>query len=704
MADALAASGRGSWRDAAFMDPVIQAGLKRIGVGLETGLTVVCLLLFSGVLLAFFEVTVTADEQPILRLLWYPIYLFVLIGVLLRPATMATMAAVNVLALLPVGLAILSAQWSWEPDITFRRTVALSFTVLFGLYLAARYSWRDLLTMLAVVFGVLAVGSYVMALTFPARGVMQVEFPGVWQGVFLQKNELGSMMTRGVLVFGAILALYADRRRNVWPWIGLLLCLSLVVISTSKTSLVATLAIGAVMLSITMLRRGAATSVAFLCAAGLGLVLFAGLMVWDVDLFLELLGKDRSLTGRTDIWNALGRSVAERPWLGYGYGVFWRDELGPAWWVREATQWSVPSAHNGWLETALSIGLFGCVLAALYMIAAAMVGAARIWSRPEMLFALPYIVVTAVFSMSESIILQHNNVSWVLFVMAAAKIFAPRESLPDAAPARAPARPGACAPARFGDTVSAPLTLFRVTLRLGAPMIDLSADLAGLAAGLERTRPADGRGRVIMFTSPHGGAGVSTLSREFARMMADRSPRGVWLFDLDLSRNEHFEEFTGAEAQRRYGPIGPALDATLGLDPFWRVTSDAADEGGRETLAALLTLHRVGGTRLLVSRFHPELLDEGQRVHIRAAHAYWERLRDTVELAVIDAPATERSFAGRPLYGEADAVVIVVDDRPEAMREAELLAEAVRERGGLPAGVIVNMAEPGGMRAAQRAG
>ena len=235
-------------------------------------------------------------------------------------------------------------------------------------------------------------------------------------------------------------------------------------------------------------------------------------------------------------------------------------------------------------------------------------------------------------------------------------------------------------------------------------MIDLSADLAGLAAGLDRTRPADGRGRIIMFTSPRIGLGVSTLSREFARMMARRSPRGVWLFDLDLSRNEHFAEFTSSESRQRYGPIGPALDATLGQDPFWRVTSGKPEDEGRDTIAALLTLHRVGSTRLFVSRFHPELLGRGKRVHIRAAHSYWERLRDTVELAVIDAPATERSFAGRPLYGEADAVVIVIDESQESLHEAEILAETIRDRGGLPAGVIVNMAEPQSGYSAQRAG
>ncbi len=699
------------------MDPAIRTGMGRILIWLEMAAAFICLIMMSQALTVLFDPGVLADDQPLLRMLWYPVYLFTLAALAVRPGPAFRLALINVLALAPVALAVLSTLWSIDPGITFRRTIALAGTTAFALYLALRFNWRDLLTMIGVLFLVLAIASLLTALLLPSRGVMWEIHPGAWSGLWSEKNEFGAQMTRGVLIFSALLVLYAEKRRTLWVWGGLLLSCALVLMSTSKTSLLGSLMVPAAIIAILALRRGAVPGLVLACAAALGAVLLASVMIWDLDLVFEMLGRERSLTGRTDIWEALARAIAERPLLGYGYGVFWRDEWGPAWWVRQATQWAVPTAHNGWLETALSTGLAGVALAALYVMATAVMGVARIPRLPETLFALPYIALTLVFSLSESIILQHNNLSWVLFVTVAAKLFAgdsaavpapgstpanDRRPVPPRPRRHAPNAPTAsCAPVnsvkpcvagRLRQTVSKPLTLFRVSLRPGAPMIDLSADLAGLAAGLDRTRPADGRGRVIMFTSPRVGLGVSLLSREFARMMARRAPRGVWLFDLDLSRNEHFAAFTNAEARQRYGPIGPALDTTLGVEPFWRVTSGRPEDEGRSTnISALLTLHRVGGTRMFVSRFHPELLGRGQKVHIRAAHSYWERLRDTVELAVIDAPATERSFAGRPLYGEADAVVIVVDDNPETMREAEMLAETVRDRGGLPAGVIVNM-------------
>ncbi len=63
------------------------------------------------------------------------------------------------------------------------------------------------------------------------------------------------------------------------------------------------------------------------------------------------------------------RFVEAQPWLGYGYYAFWLPENGPAYWVREAVDWQVASAHSGWLELALGMGRIGVVLFALQLLA-----------------------------------------------------------------------------------------------------------------------------------------------------------------------------------------------------------------------------------------------------------------------------------------------------------------------------------------------
>lgn len=213
-------------------------------------------------------------------------------------------------------------------------------------------------------------------------------------------------------------------------------------------------------------------------------------------------------------------------------------------------------------------------------------------------------------------------------------------------------------------------------------MIDLSKDLDSLCQRLLAARPEDGRGRVLLFTAPASGLGASLVAREFARTAAARLPRGVWLYDLDFAANTQYRAFAGPDSLRRGGAPGKALNATLGQPPFWRISDQDA--------ARAVTLHRVGSSRLFVSRFNPEAAAAASALTVRAAHEYWQAVRRTVDLAIIDAPAPARSRAGFPLYGEVDGVVFVTDGGKESARAAAKLAAEVDKRGGLPAGVIVN--------------
>ena len=61
-----------------------------------------------------------------------------------------------------------------------------------------------------------------------------------------------------------------------------------------------------------------------------GLLVAAGLVwLWaHADVVTADVGKDATLTGRTDLWNVAITMIARRPWLGYGYGGFWRGWTG----------------------------------------------------------------------------------------------------------------------------------------------------------------------------------------------------------------------------------------------------------------------------------------------------------------------------------------------------------------------------------------
>ena len=81
------------------------------------------------------------------------------------------------------------------------------------------------------------------------------------------------------------------------------------------------------------------------------------------EAFVGMVGRDMTLTGRTDLWVEL-LSEPINPLLGTGYQSFWLGSRAERYWEK----WSFHpnQAHNGYLETYLNGGLLGvCLLMAM---------------------------------------------------------------------------------------------------------------------------------------------------------------------------------------------------------------------------------------------------------------------------------------------------------------------------------------------------
>jgi O-antigen ligase len=363
----------------------------------------------------------TLDGPEWLRLIWLPVYAGFAGMAVLRAPRLASVWLPGLAVGALVLLAFASERWSIAPDITGRRSLALLFTTLFGLLLAARYGWKALIELVAATSLLLAVGSCVAALAFPSFGVHADLHPGAWKGLWYEKNMLGAVMARGALAC-LCAAVIAPERRRLWATAAVL-CGALVLMSTSKTSLIGLLlAVGGVA-AVAVVRRGGAVAVAAVWCLALGAGVGAIVMLTAPELVLQALGKDPTLTGRTDIWAALLRQVQERPWTGYGYAAFWEPDLGPAWYVRRDVQWEAPTAHNGWLEVLIQLGWPGLVLVAAHLSVAALAALARLPRGEEAYWAVLSLALFVLFSLSESTILQQNNTSWVLYVATTAKLF-----------------------------------------------------------------------------------------------------------------------------------------------------------------------------------------------------------------------------------------------------------------------------------------
>lgn len=401
----------------AHAEPAARAGFWRW----EQVAAALCLAQFSEPFFAALAQSQGATDPPgYARLFFIPVYAFLGWAIWREwaRALVATRAVPLLMALL--ACAFLSTLWSIDSGATLRRCVWLSLTMAFGLYLAWRYEWRALTEILAGAFLVLIAGSFVVGALMPSIGRMAEVHPGAWGGLWTHKNTLGGIMALGVSICTAA-AWLTPERRKLWAACALG-ALALVLLSTSVTSLIASLLGLSVIVAAALVRRGPMP--ALLVGAGVVGVIIVGvsLVVLAPEIIVGVLGRDLTLTGRTDIWEASAPAVAAQPWLGYGYYAFWLPDDGPAYWVREAVQWDVASAHSGWLELALGVGRLGVALFALQLIATLWRGAGAVMRGDAGLWAPAFLAVFTLYTLSESHVMQANNLFWTLYVAVAARL------------------------------------------------------------------------------------------------------------------------------------------------------------------------------------------------------------------------------------------------------------------------------------------
>ena len=373
------------------------------------------------------------QHSELLRNLFLPAYAAGVFLVALTPLNLAKGLIRQPFLIALVGVAAFSWFWSVSPDQTSRRIFALIFTTLGGAVLAARYSWARLAEALGACFAVLAVVSLVTGLFVPSIGRMTDIFPGSWRGVWEEKNAFGDNMAMGAAICAAA-ALLNPRRAAFWSALALLSFL-LVLMSTSKTSLISVVLAGGALALVWAVRRGPAAGIAATWAAVAGLALIGAVVFFASDAVFGLLGKDATLTGRTQIWAAVMRQIAQRPWLGFGYAAIWDEtgHWGPLAWIVHDAGFRPHHSHNAWLEQWLGLGVPGLTAWACLFLQTLVANLVALYREKGAYLALPFFVVFSLTSLTESIAVQYNDMRWVLFVALAVKL-----ALPDP-PKRRPA-------------------------------------------------------------------------------------------------------------------------------------------------------------------------------------------------------------------------------------------------------------------------
>jgi exopolysaccharide production protein ExoQ len=313
-----------------------------------------------------------------------------------------------------VALTLISVSWSDDPAFTFRRSVALMGTTLFGVYFARRFSLTDQLRLLSRVFLTAAILSLVFVAILPHYGLADPAFGYAWQGIYGHKNGLGTAMALGVIVF--VFRAVSDRKKSLKWWAAVGLALLLLAMSHSSTALVACLFTVSVLILSPALRWTLRKSIYFFLGVGAVVV---GVGLWAINhmaLVLSMISRDQSFTGRTTVWIVSIAMIARHPWIGYGYNEAWPG-YGSDVVARLTHLPGMSHAHNAILNLWLDLGLMGVVIFILQYLKSLWraVVIVRHTRTVEWLWPLVFLLFLAAYGLVESVVLQRNGLSWILF-------------------------------------------------------------------------------------------------------------------------------------------------------------------------------------------------------------------------------------------------------------------------------------------------
>lgn len=355
-----------------------------------------------------------------LQLAWAGIYVVVLAALWGRKPSPFRLLWNNRVLLTLTLLPAISTLWSGQPGLTLRRALGVIGGTFFSLFLVSEFSPAEELEVLGSVFAFSVFASFFFGIFHFGRSVDGLE--GVWSGIYLQRNTLGSMMTIGGVVF-LLLAKIKPKGRGRSMFYGAA-AFGLVLLSGSVTSWLTFLILVAALLVLPRLRAKWAQAKKTIWALAVAGVLAAALVATQFDNLTQLLGRDSTLTGRTTLWAVSYVTGLDRPWLGNGFNAFWLGTEGPAAEVLEVVKWNAPSAHNGLLETWLDLGIPGVLLVSFVF--------GRTFRRSVLFFrqhsgwehSWPFLFLVLLFllNLTESVFLSSNGFFWILFVSIALRV------------------------------------------------------------------------------------------------------------------------------------------------------------------------------------------------------------------------------------------------------------------------------------------
>jgi len=327
-----------------------------------------------------------------------------------------------------LAYALLSVTWAEQPQVSAKRAVQLLGVLFIALALIRHRKDSSAFTLISTP-GLIYLLLGVLAIASPS---LSIDPEGNYKGFTFTKNVWGQFALLMALVF-MFQALNRNNPRLYWG-LFVFASASLVATRSATTIMIYVIAVMVVFFWLASKRYGRKLLFVGLVMSAIGAVPVFGYFVAQgglpIDaLFvsgLDFVGKDATLTGRTNLWRMMGYEIARHPRFGAGYGGFWLGLEGPSLTIVRLLSWRPGQAHNGYIDVTNELGYVGLILL-LSMLFVHLRNIYLLNRRGDELvaiFHLAILVSTLLLNVSETSLMRTTHLWWIVLSISILEVHA----------------------------------------------------------------------------------------------------------------------------------------------------------------------------------------------------------------------------------------------------------------------------------------
>lgn len=279
-----------------------------------------------------------------------------------------------------------SIAWTADVALTTRRLIVFGCVVLAAIGFRQQFRKADcLFFVIAVVMIHLTIGM-VAEVAHGRLGAVNSDYR--FAGTLHPNTQAIQLGAAGLAALCLIGRKDRVKYERSWMWLALYLVIFAFVVLTRSRTALGSFLLGSLCVAIPIIPKRL-RCLAFLGPASVASLTAVTLLLLDsriarkmeAIIFLGRVEEKGTLTGRTDIWQAMLGYLGDRPLVGFGYGGFWTPSILVD--LGNELDFQPAHAHNAYLQTMLDVGLVGFAILALATLIAVFHAAKTTIQQPE---------------------------------------------------------------------------------------------------------------------------------------------------------------------------------------------------------------------------------------------------------------------------------------------------------------------------------